>query len=121
MEAVDMSNSSDPAASKLLDLPAVDSKEFLGLVALAVTTPYLFCLAIYRFVDIFPTRTGDPRDEWCDRFPATRHIASWDLASLDDSPLVSWTLHSIAMRATVVAGYGHPSRHPWAVLRALTR
>jgi hypothetical protein len=33
--------------SSTLVLPAVDSPEFIGLVAVAVIAPYLFCLGIY--------------------------------------------------------------------------
>jgi len=36
-------------ATDQLELPPVDSKEFIGLVVASIIAPYLFCLLIYRY------------------------------------------------------------------------
>jgi hypothetical protein len=38
-----------PTTEGQLELPAVDSPEFMGLVATAIIAPYVFCLCIYRY------------------------------------------------------------------------
>jgi hypothetical protein len=66
------------SAPALLELPAATSPEFAGLVALALTVPYAFCLLIYRYH--FSARLTRPKVRAAGNEPLPEHVHGWRAA-----------------------------------------
>jgi sterol desaturase/sphingolipid hydroxylase (fatty acid hydroxylase superfamily) len=64
-----------PTTEAQLELPSVDSPEFIGLVTAAIVAPYIFCLCIYRYH--FVARKTQPSVRGENDKPLKSHAENW--------------------------------------------